>query len=396
MFIDFFYKLKDVGIAVKPTAFLTLHRALEMGLVQSLGEFYTASRSILVKSERYFDLFDQVFAHHFEGAEMPDGEAFELDEMAKVMLEAWLQDPKTLAEAMGIDENKLRRMSPEELIDYFKERLKEQTGRHDGGGRWIGTGGTSPVGHSGYHPGGMRVGGVSRNRSALKVAMDRRYRDYALSGPLRQSMMGEALKRLRHLVPSGPRDQVNIDETLYQTMKNGGEIEIVFERSLKDRLNVILAIDNGGWSMEPYIPVVQTLFNHARSQFKVLETYFFHNTIYDYLWGDAARYKKPKRIDELAAADPETRLILVGDASMAPYELMATDGSIHIEERSGQPSIERLKFLARTFRHAVWLNPVPQHMWGYTRTIAAIAQIFAMFELSIDGLEKAIAHLMAR
>lgn len=396
MFIDFFYKLKDVGIPVKPTAFLTLHRALEMGLVQSLGEFYTASRSILVKSERYFDLFDQVFAHHFEGAEMPDGEAFELDEMAKVMLEAWLQDPKTLAEAMGIDENKLRRMSPEELIDYFKERLKEQTGRHDGGGRWIGTGGTSPVGHSGYHPGGMRVGGVSRNRSALKVAMDRRYRDYALSGPLRQSMMGEALKRLRHLVPSGPRDQVNIDETLYQTMKNGGEIEIVFERSLKDRLNVILAIDNGGWSMEPYIPVVQTLFNHARSQFKVLETYFFHNTIYDYLWGDAARYKKPKRIDELAAADPETRLILVGDASMAPYELMATDGSIHIEERSGQPSIERLKFLARTFRHAVWLNPVPQHMWGYTRTIAAIAQIFAMFELSIDGLEKAIAHLMAR
>ncbi len=396
MFIDFFYKLKDVGIPVKPTAFLTLHRALDMGLVQSLGEFYTASRSILVKSERYFDLFDQVFAHHFEGAEMPDGEAFELDEMAKVMLEAWLQDPKTLAEAMGIDENKLRRMSPDELIDYFKERLKEQTGRHDGGGRWIGTGGTSPVGHSGYHPGGMRVGGVSRNRSALKVAMDRRYRDYALSGPLRQSMMGEALKRLRHLVPSGPRDQVNIDETLYQTMKNGGEIEIVFERSLKDRLNVILAIDNGGWSMEPYIPVVQTLFNHARSQFKVLETYFFHNTIYDYLWGDAARYKKPKRIDELAAADPATRLILVGDASMAPYELMATDGSIHIEERSGQPSIERLKFLARTFRHAVWLNPVPQHMWGYTRTIAAIAQIFAMFELSIDGLEKAIAHLMAR
>lgn len=396
MFVDFFYKLKEVGIPVKPTAFLTLHRALSMGLVQSLGEFYTASRSILVKSERYFDLFDQTFAHHFEGAEMPDGEDFELDEMARVMLEAWLQDPKTLAEAMGIDESELRRMSPDELIDYFKKRLAEQTGRHDGGGKWIGTGGMSPVGHSGYHPGGMRVGGVSRNRSAVKVALDRRYRDYALSGPLRQSMMGEALKRLRHLVPSGPKDQVDIDETLYQTMKNGGEIEIIFERSLKDRLKVILAIDNGGWSMEPYIPVVQTLFNHARSQFKVLKTYFFHNTIYDYLWEDAARYKKPRRVDALAAADPATRLILVGDASMAPYELMATDGSIHIEERSGQPSIERLKFLARTFRHAVWLNPVPQHTWGYTRTIAAIAHIFAMFELSIDGLEKAIAHLMAK
>jgi len=396
MFIDFFYKLKEVGIPVNPTAFLTLHRALDKGLVSSLGDFYTASRTILVKSERYFDLYDQVFAHYFEGAEMPEGEeGYALTEMARMMLESWLQDPKTLARALGVDESELSKMSPDELIEYFKERLKDQTERHDGGGKWIGTGGTSPVGHSGYHPGGMRVGGVSHNRSAVKVAMDRRYRDYSLTGPLRQSMMGEALKRLRHLVPTGPKDQINIDATLYQTMKNGGEIEIVFERSLKDRLKVILAIDNGGWSMDPYIPVVQHLFYHARAQFKELKTYFFHNTIYDNLWEDPTRYKKPKRIDEFASWDPETRFILVGDASMAPYELMATDGSIHIEERSGQPSIERLKFLARTFRHSVWLNPVPQHSWGYTRTIMVIRQIFPMFELSLDGLEKAVEHLMA-
>jgi uncharacterized protein with von Willebrand factor type A (vWA) domain len=287
-------------------------------------------------------------------------------------------------------------LSPEELIEYFKERLREQTEAHHGGNHWIGTGGTSPVGHSGYHPGGMRVGGISRNKSAVKVAMDRRYKDYSLNGPLTQSMMGEALKRLRNMVPAGPKDQVNIDATIYQTMKNGGEIEIIFDRRLKDRLKVILAIDNGGYSMDPYVPVVQTLFDYTRAQFKDVQTYFFHNTIYGSLWADPARYKKPQAIDGFARIDPETRFIIVGDASMAPYELMAADGSIHLEERSGQPSIECLKFLAKTFSHSVWLNPITAGMWGYTQTINVIRDIFPMFELSIDGLEKAISHLMSK
>ena len=287
-------------------------------------------------------------------------------------------------------------MSPEELIEYFKERLKDQTERHDGGARWIGTGGFSPVGHSGYHPGGMRVGGISRNKSAVKVAMDRRYKDYSRTGPLTQAHIGEALKRLRNMIPTGPKDVVNIDETIYRTMKNGGEIEIIFDRSLKDRLKVVLAIDNGGWSMDPYIPVVQTLFDYARAQFKELKTYFFHNTVYDVLWEDPARYRKPQKVDDFIRFDPETRFILVGDASMAPYELMATDGSIHVEERSGLPSIERLKFIATLFPHAVWLNPVMSPHWRYTRTITIIGDIFPMFELSLDGLEKAIAHLMAK
>lgn len=396
MFIDFFYTLKNVGIPVSPTSFLTLHRALRTGLVNSLNDFYTASRSILVKSERYFDLYDQAFAHHFEGAELPDYSGVELDDIARAMLDQWLKEPRALAEALGLDEAELNRLSPEELIEYFKERLKEQTGEHHGGSRWIGTGGTSPVGHSGYHPGGMRVGGVSRNKSAVKVALDRRYRDYSLSGPLTRPMVGEALKRLRNLVPVGPKDRVNIDETIYQTMKNGGEIEIVFERSLKDRLKVILAIDNGGYSMDPYISVVQTVFDYARSQFKDLKTYFFHNTVYSILWGDSARFRKPKPIAEFAAADPQTRLFIVGDASMAPYELMVADGSIHIEERSGTPSIECLKFLADTFSHAVWLNPLPEDMWDYTQTVKTIGRIFPMFELSIDGLEKAVHYLMAK
>ena len=396
MFIDFFYTLKDVGVPVSPTSLLILHKALGTGLINSLNDFYTSSRTILVKSERYFDLFDQVFAHHFQGADLPDYSGVELDEIARALLEHWLKEPEVLADALGIDPSELQKLSPEELIEYFKERLREQTEAHHGGNHWIGTGGTSPVGHSGYHPGGMRVGGISRNKSAVKVAMDRRYKDYSLNGPLTQAMMGEALKRLRNMVPTGPKDQVNIDDTIYQTMKNGGEIEIIFDRGLKDRLKVILAIDNGGYSMDPYVPVVQTLFDYTRAQFKDLKTYFFHNTIYGSLWADPARYKKPQAIDEFARFDPETRFIIVGDASMAPYELMAGDGSIHLEERSGRPSIECLKFLAKTFPHSVWLNPTTAGMWGYTQTINVIRDIFPMFELSIDGLEKAISHLMSK
>jgi len=396
MFTRFFYLLKQVGIPVSPTSFLRLQKALSMGLITSIDDFYTSARSILVKSERYFDLYDQVFAHYFEGAELKDPEEFELSEIARAMLEEWLKNPKELAQALGVNEEELNKLSPEELLQYFLDRLKEQTEAHHGGNKWIGTGGTSPVGHSGNHPGGMRVGGVSRNKSAVKVAMDRRYRDYSHEGPLTQAQLGEALKRLRNMVPDGPKNVINIDKTIYQTMKNAGEIEIVFESSLKDRLKVILAIDNGGWSMDPYIHVVQTLFNYARAQFKELKTFFFHNTIYDKLWEDPPRRSKPFPVDDLIRLDPETRFIILGDASMAPYELMAVDGSIHIEERTVQPSYKRLQFIAETFPHSVWLNPVMANEWPYTRTINAVREIFPMYELTIDGLEQAVTYLMSK
>ena len=396
MFIDFFYQLKTVGIPVSPTSFLTLQKALDMGLINSIDAFYTSARAILIKSERYFDVYDQVFAHRFKDAEMPEYEDIELDEVTRALLEGWLEDPASLAAALEMDESDIIDLTPEELIEYFKKRLEDQKGRHEGGRRWIGTGGTSPVGHSGYHPEGMRVGGVSRNKSAVKVAMDRRYKDYSHRGLLTQAMMGEALKRLRNMVPVGPKDKVDIDETIYQTMKNGGEIEIVFSRRLKDRIKVILAIDNGGWSMDQYIPVVQTLFDYARDQFKDLKTFFFHNTVYDFLWEDPARIKQPFRVEDFISLDPQTRLIIVGDGSMAPYELMAADGSIHVEERSGKPSIEQLKFLAQTFPHCVWMNPVFSHIWNQTPTITTIGQIFPMFELTLDGLEGAVNHLMAK
>lgn len=396
MFVNFFYTLKEVGIPVSPTSFLILQKALSQGNINDLDEFYTCARAILVKSEKYFDLYDQVFAHQFEGVPLPEGDGFEIDEIARGMLDEWLKNPKQLAKALGMDEETLSKMSPDELIEYFKKRLKDQDGRHEGGSKWIGTGGRSPVGHSGHHPGGMRVGGESRNKSAVKVANERRYKDYSTKGPLTQAKMGEALKRLRNLIPAGPRDRINIDETINETLRNAGEIELIFDRALKDRLKIILAIDNGGWSMDPYIRVVQTLFDYAKSQFKEVKTYFFHNTIYDYLWEDPARYKKPKSLMEFSRLDPDTRLIVLGDASMAPYELMAHDGSIHISERSGRPSLEQLKFLAKTFPHTVWLNPVSESMWGYTHSIMAISQIFPMYELSLDGLEKAVEKLMVK
>ncbi len=396
MFVDFFYLLKKVGIPVSPTSFLRLQKALNMGLVNSVDDFYTAARSILVKSERYFDLYDQVFAHRFQGVELKEPEAIEISEVARALLEEWLKNPKELADLLGIKEEDLSKLTPEELIQYFLDRLKEQTEAHHGGGKWIGTGGTSPVGHSGYHPGGMRVGGVSRNKSAVKVAMERRYRDYSQEGPLTESQMGEALKRLRNMVPHGPKDRINIEKTIYETMKNAGEIEIVFDQSLRDRLKVILAIDNGGWSMDPYIGLVQTLFNYARAQFKDLKTFYFHNTIYDYLWEDPQRRSKPVPVAELIRLDPETRFIIIGDASMAPYELMSTDGSIYVGERSGKPSYMRIEFIAKTFPHSVWLNPVPPVEWAYTRTILHIQEIFPMFELTLDGLEKAVSHIMRK
>lgn len=396
MFNNFFFTLKEAGVPVSPTAFLNFHQALSLGLVSSLNDLYIAARTTLIKSERYFDLFDQVFAYSFHGADLPDNKGIELDELLRAMLAEWLADPKSVADALGLDAKKIESMTPEELMQYFLDRLKDQDGRHDGGGKWIGTGGTSPVGHSGFHPGGMRVGGVSRGKSAIKVAMERRYKDYSLQGPLTQAMVGEALKRLRNMMPVGPEDTVDVDATIYRTMRNAGEIEIIFKRALKDKLRVILAIDNGGWSMDPYIPVVQTLFDYARNQFKDLKLYFFHNTIYDVLWRDPARYKQPVKLSTLIRQDPETRLIIVGDASMAPYELTVTDGSIRIDERTGKASIEQLKLLAATFSHAVWLNPMPKSHWAGGYTINIIRKIFPMFELTIDGLERAVVQLMAK
>lgn len=396
MFSNFFYLLRDKGVPVTPTSFLRLQKALGLGLIQSLEDFYSVTRSVLIKSERYFDTYDKAFAASFRGVAETEPTEEELTDLVKAMLSDWLKDPGEIAAALGLSEEQVRSMTPEELVKHFFDRLKEQTEAHHGGNYWVGTKGTSPTGHSGVHPGGMRVGGESRNKSAIKVAMERRFRDYSQSGPITAAQIGEALKRLKNLTPSGPQDVVNVDKTIYQTMRNAGEIEIVFDRRLSDRLKVKLLIDNGGWSMDPFVEIVQVLFHYAQFQFKELEIYYFHNTIYRVVWQDPERRAKPIEVEEFMRHDPETRLIIVGDASMAPYELVDPRGAIYVGHRISRPSIEYLHFLARTFRHSVWLNPKSQDEWYYTWTIKNIAGVFPMFELSLDGLEKAVQRLVSR
>jgi len=396
MFIPFFYGLRAAGIPVSPTAFLRLSKALDLGLIASLEDFYIAARAVMVKSERHFDLYDRLFAHHFRGEELKLPADEELEDLVKQLLGEWLKDPKELARLMGVSEEQLKQMDPDELIKYFLERLKEQTERHDGGSKWIGTGGASPVGHSGYHPGGMRVGGAGGGKSAVKVALERRWKDYAFEGPIDSSQMAEALKRLRHLQPAGPKDELNIPETIYQTVKKAGEIEIVFDRRLKDKLKIILMMDNGGWSMDPYIELCRTLFKYASDNFKELKTYYFHNCIYDRVYEDPQRRTRQFKTAEFVRTDPDTRLIIVGDASMAPYELTHNNGNIEYGEYQTRSGLWWLKCLERIFKHAVWLNPKLSEEWGYTAgsyTISQIRQVFPMFDFTLDGLEAAVRKL---
>ncbi len=396
MFVEFFYELKSKGVPVSPTSFLRLQKALHLGLIESLEDFYTVTRSILVKSERFFDLYDRIFAYYFEGVEFSDDISRELEEAMRPLLEEWLKDPEELAEMLGMDPEDVLKLSPEELVKYFLERLKDQTEAHHGGNRWIGTQGTSPVGHSGKNPQGMRVGGSSGGKTAVKVALERRYKDYSAGRTIGKAEMGEALRYLKDLRPVGPRDQVNIEESIRATCRNGGEIDIVFDRALRDRLRVILMMDNGGWSMDPFIEVCTTLFAYARNQFKELHTYYFHNCIYDRVWIDPMRIRQPKKTLDFARDDPDSRLIIVGDASMAPYELLGADGSIYYHERQSRPGVKWLEFLADTFPHSVWLNPKREITWEYTEgatTISHIGNVFPMFDLTIEGLEKAAAKL---
>jgi hypothetical protein len=312
------------------------------------------------------------------------------------LLNEWLKDPGELARALGLSREKLLRMSGEELERYFLDRLNDQKESSHGGSKWIGSGGTSPVGHSGFHPGGMRIGGVSRSHSAIKVALERRYRDYSQTAPLSRSQIGEALKRLRRMAPAGPRDVVNVKKTIDRTLENAGEIEIIFDRRLTDKLKVFLLIDNGGWSMEPYVETVQVLFHYAQAQFRELSIGYFHNTLGEQVWLDPQRRSRPLSFEALLRFDPETRLIFVGDASMAPEELTAVNGPIDIELRNRKPSIDRLKQLAAAFRHTVWLNPLSASLWDHSDTVPLVRQFFPMFPFSLAGLEKAVTHLRGR
>ncbi|MBN1382680.1 MAG: hypothetical protein JXA41_13495 [Deltaproteobacteria bacterium] len=378
MFNQFFYELKAKGVPVNPKSFLLLQKALSLGAIRSLDDLYTCARAILVKSEKHFDAYDEVFADYFERETAPPDRA-ELADLAEDMIEEWLKDPADVAAALHFEMPAADRLSRDELIKLFMKRLQEQDERHDGGDYWIGTKGASFLGSLGANPGALRVGKSSGRRTSIASARERRYKSYSVDAPLTLSQVGEALKRLRRMIPAGPRDALNIEKTIYETMRSGGEIEIVYDRRLLDRLKVALLIDNGGTSMDAYVNTVQVLFSYAHAQFKELNTYYFHNCIYGEVWEDAERTHKPVSLAELIGKAPQTRLFIVGDASMAVGELDAS-----------------LSILARTFPHAAWLNPVPRDFWFMTETIERVREILPMFELTLDGLDRAVKHLMMK
>lgn len=399
MFKRFFYLLREYGIPVRPTDFLRLQKALASGLVTNLLDLYVVARTVLIKSEKYFDVYDQLFAHHFQGKEIDAAALDALTSDIEDLLAQWLSDPKNAPFLTEEEKAKLAGMDPDEVMEYFRKRLAEQTERHDGGDRWIGTGGRSPVGHGGVHPDGMRVGGGPGNRSAIKVAMDRRFIDYAQGHTLTTQNIGEALDRLRHLTPSGPRDQLNIDESIRETVRQAGEIELIFDRRRVDKLKLFIFLDNGGWSMTPFVRLTRTLFSYTRAQFKDVRFFYFHNCVYDMVYEDPARYEKPVKLVDLFRKDPETRVIIVGDASMSPYELTHPRGAIDYSTPQSNSGMHWLRRIKENFAHTVWINPIPEDEWGATYgaySLTMIREQIPMFELSVPGLEAAVGELMTK
>ncbi|MDP8256418.1 MAG: VWA domain-containing protein [Candidatus Alcyoniella australis] len=399
MFERFFYALRSGGVPVTPTSFVRLQQALDLGLINSLEDFYVVARSTMIKSERWFDTYDQIFAHVFQGKDLPPDKMAELRKQIDELIREWLSDPDLTPEIDPETRAELLDLPPEELERRFLERLAEQTERHDGGNRWIGTGGTSPFGHGGTHPGGMRVGGASGGSSAIKVAGQRRWKDYSGQGVLSRETFGQALRRLKQQVPVGPRDRLDIEQTIYQTVRNGGEIELMFSRSLKNRVRVLILLDNGGFSMDPYVELCRALFAAARDSFKEMKVAYFHNCVYDLLWYDPRRSERPLKTEDVLTWESDWRILLVGDASMASYELTHDRGSIEYYEPQSASGAIWLRRMAQRFPHMAWLNPKPRRNWERTignHTIAAIGQIIPMHELSLQGLESAVGSLMAK
>ena len=390
MFLEFFYGLREAGVPVSIQEWRMLMAALEQGLHGSdLLSFYHLSRATLVKSESYFDAFDRVFAHVFEGVE---GELSLSEE-----LEQWLNDPKQFDGLTDEQRAQLQRLDADELMKKFLETLEQQDERHDGGGRWVGTGGHSPFGHGGEHPTGIRVGGESRSRSAMKVAEDRRFEDYRTDSTLDLRQTKVALKRLRHLTRSGPYDQLDLDRSVDETCKNGGDIEVVFSQEKRNNVRLLLMMDVGG-TMDPYYAPVSQLLTalHEERGLRDFRTYYFHNCIYDTL-GKTARLYADEPVptgDLLRTLDERWRVLIVGDAAMHPAELMNPRGNINPRYESETRGVDWLLRISDHFERAVWLNPDPPKIWGHSQTCRIIERLFPMFQLSVDGIEDAVTALV--
>ncbi len=380
LLLSFFYHLRGRGLKVTPQQWLTLIEAMAKGLHgSSLMGFYSLARAVLVRDESELDQFDLCFAAHFKGVE-----AVAAAVEAEVM--AWLENP---APPYAIDpawQQVLDQVDVDRLREELEERLRQQTERHDGGSRWVGTGGTSPFGHSGYHPGGIRVGGEGRNGSAVQVAAERSFRELRRDLVLDTRQLGVALKRLRNLDREGPAEELDLDTTIDHTARAAGDLELVFKPPRQSNLSLLLAMDVGG-SMEPFRHLVSLLFSaaHGARHFKRFEHVYFHNCIYEQVYSDA-RFNEAMPLHELLRLHHrETRLVLVGDAYMYPGELTHPHGSIDWTERNEHPGVVYLQRLREHFTHSAWLNPMAESTW-HSPSIRIVGEVFPMYPLTIEGV----------
>jgi hypothetical protein len=383
VFIDFFFELRRNKVPVATQEWLSLMQGLALGLHDSsLDGFYHLARALCVKDVAHYDAFDAAFLKVFQGIER---ESLLITEE----LLGWLADPKQLTEE---ERQMLQNLRLEELRDLYRKRLEEQRGRHDGGNRWIGTGGTSPFGRGGRHPTGLGMGGGGR--SALAVAAERRFREYRRDVVLDVRRVDLALRLLRELGREGAPNELDLDETIDKTAKNAGELDVVMHPPRRNRAKVVLLMDVGG-SMDPYAHLVSQLFTAASrtGRFARFRAYYFHNCVYESVYEDARFYKPVPVADLLAESDRSEKLVIVGDASMHPAELMEAAGSLYFYTRNPTPGIEWMRRLAEFFRKSAWLNPEPEEYWGQT-TIQMLGRLYAMYPLTIAGVDGAVKHLI--
>ena len=387
MLIDFFFTLKSAKIPVSIKEFLVLLEALEKQVITpSLDDFYYLSRITLVKDEANFDKFDKAFGAYFHGVEtlFEKNPEIPLDWLMKRLERELTPEQKAALEKFGYDK----------LMDRLKELLEEQKGRHEGGNKWIGTGGTSPFGNGGNNPEGIRIGGEGGNRSAVKVWEARTYRDYDSERELGTRNIKVALRRLRKFAREGAQDELALDDTIRATANNAGWLDIKMQAERKNKVKVLMLMDVGG-TMDDHIARVEELFSAAKTEFKNMEFFYFHNCLYETLWKNNRRRHAERFAswDVLRKYPPDTKVIFVGDATMSPYEIVQPGGSVEYHnEEAGAVWLQRF---AQQFPKYVWLNPEPEQLWQYRQSIAIIRQLMSdrMYPITMDGLERAMQML---
>jgi uncharacterized protein with von Willebrand factor type A (vWA) domain len=386
MFADFISGLRKAGVPVSITEHLHLLGAMQAGAARfSTEDFYYLARATLVKDERYFDRFDTEFGRYFKALEPPEGEP------AGVVPEDWL---RALAEKHLSPEEMARIESLggfEALMETLKQRLAEQEGRHHGGSKWIGTGGTSPFGHSGYHPEGVRIGGQSRHRRAAKVWEKREYKDLDDGAQLNTRGLKLALRKLRRFARQGAATELDMAGTIQATASKGGLLDLQMRPERHNAVKVVLFLDVGG-SMDDHVQATSELFSAARSEFKHLEHFYFHNCVYDKVWRASGEARVPT-LEVMRTYGPDYRLIFVGDAAMSPYEISHVGGAVDFWNE--EPGMVWLQRLTGHFRRSAWINPTPKAGWGHTQSIGMIGELMAgrMYPMTLHGLDDMIAEL---